>query len=114
VQPLLLKYAPEKLYAMQADKQRLNVLLELGYDSIICFLGNSGVDKSTLLNALAAGEYQILPAGGIGPLTAQTTKVRYSKEKPFYVTITLESLPSPLKLGFRLCAVRLILVKAKN
>ena len=42
--------------------------------------------KSTLLNALAAGASQILPAGGIGPLTAQATEVRYSEEKFFHVT----------------------------
>ena len=51
----------------------------------VCFLGNSGVGKSTLLNALAAGASQILPAGGIGPLTAQATEVRYSEEKCFHV-----------------------------
>jgi len=86
VQPFLLKYAPEKLYAIQADKQRLNVLRESRYDITVCFLGNSGVGKSTLLNALVAGECQILPAGGIGPLTAQATEVRYSEEKQFHVT----------------------------
>jgi len=39
-----------------------------------------------LLNALAADSEQILPAGGIGPLTAQATEVVYSEIKKFKVT----------------------------
>ncbi|MCT0214372.1 dynamin family protein [Synechococcus sp. CS-1326] len=85
-QPFLEKHAPERLEAVQADQQRLSRLLKTKDEVTICFLGNSGVGKSTLLNALAAGASQILPAGGIGPLTAQATEVRYSEEKRFLVT----------------------------
>lgn len=85
-QKFLEKYAPEKLEAIDADRHRLKNLIDSEEGVTICFLGNSGVGKSTLLNALAAGEFQVLPAGGIGPLTAQATEVRYSAEKRFRVT----------------------------
>lgn len=84
--PFLERHAPDRLEAVQADQQRLSRLLKSRDGVTICFLGNSGVGKSTLLNAMAAGASQILPAGGIGPLTAQATEVRYSEEKQFHVT----------------------------
>jgi len=48
-----------------------------------CFLGTSGIGKSTLLNALIAKDKTVLPAGGIGPLTAQAITVRYSDKSSF-------------------------------
>ena len=83
--PFLERHSPDRLQAVQADKERLSRLLASTDEVTVCFLGNSGVGKSTLLNALAAGASQILPAGGIGPLTAQATEVRYSEEKCFHV-----------------------------
>lgn len=83
--PFLEKHAPERLAAVEGDYQRLRRLLAKPDEVTVCFLGNSGVGKSTLLNALAAGERQVLPAGGIGPLTAQATEVRYSEERRFRV-----------------------------
>ena len=71
--PFLERHSPDRLQAVQADKERLSRLLASTDEVTVCFLGNSGVGKSTLLNALAAGASQILPAGGIGPLTAQAT-----------------------------------------
>ena len=84
--PFLSRHAPEKVEAVEADHQRLSLLLNSKNEVTVCFLGNSGVGKSTLLNVIAAGSSQILPAGGIGPLTAQATEVRYSEEKCFFVT----------------------------
>ena len=48
-------------------------------------MGNSGVGKSTLINALVAGKEILLPAGGVGPLTAQALTVRYSNKPRFEV-----------------------------
>lgn len=84
--PFLQKYGPERLSSLESDYLRLKRLMEKPEAVTICFLGNSGVGKSTLLNALAAGDRQVLPAGGIGPLTAQATEVRYNPERQFRVT----------------------------
>jgi hypothetical protein len=47
-------------------------------DLSIGFVGESQVGKSTLINALL--DRQALPSGGIGPLTAQATRVIYAPE----------------------------------
>lgn len=52
----------------------------------VCFLGSSGVGKSTLLNGLVAGDISVLPQGGIGPLTAQATVVRFAQKRFFKAT----------------------------
>lgn len=83
--PFLEKHAPDRLASLEADYLRLKRLKAKPDEVTICFLGNSGVGKSTLLNALAAGDRQVLPAGGIGPLTAQATEVRFSDERRFRV-----------------------------
>jgi hypothetical protein len=42
-------------------------------------LGEAGVGKSTLLNALLADGFPILPQGGVGPLTGTHVHVRYAQ-----------------------------------
>jgi ribosome biogenesis GTPase A len=51
----------------------------------VCFLGNSNVGKSTIINAIVAGHEYVLPQGGVGPLTAQATTVEYSETRYFKI-----------------------------
>ncbi len=48
------------------------------------FLGESQVGKSSLINALL--DRTALPAGGIGPLTAQAVRVRHGRDEGFLVS----------------------------
>ena len=83
--PFLKQSAPDHLSALDNDAERLSRLLARPDHVTVCFLGHSGIGKSTLLNAVAAGRDQVLPAGGIGPLTAQATEVHFSEVPSFKV-----------------------------
>jgi hypothetical protein len=85
VKPFLDKYAKERISALDNDCDRLKRITAEPNELTVCFIGMSNVGKSTLLNAIAAGERTILPAGGIGPLTAQATVVQYSDKPKFKV-----------------------------
>lgn len=81
--PFLDLYAPERVQPLVSDAKRLGELLKQPPETLVACLGNSGVGKSTLINALVAGDRQLLPAGGTGPLTALATTVRFG-ETPFF------------------------------
>src|SRR4051794_40322287 len=86
VKPFLEGVQPEKVAALDGDAQNLDgVALIADRELAVCFLGNAGVGKSTLINSLVAGKEVILPAGGIGPLTAQALAVRYAPRRRFEV-----------------------------
>lgn len=57
-------------------------------------IGLSGVGKSSLLNALLMPEMQLLPAGGVGPLTARIVRLAHRSELVFRVAY-VEGAPSP-------------------
>jgi len=77
--PFLERNAPERLTDFDRDCQRLSESSKtIGQELSVCFLGNSGVGKSTLINALVANGATVVPSGGVGPLTAQALTVRHS------------------------------------
>src|SRR4051794_17410214 len=85
-QPFLLKHLPDKVTEFDKDLAMLKAV-EAAIDKPMaaCFLGSAGIGKSTLINSLVGGAEVIVPAGGIGPLTAQAMKVRYHEEPYFEV-----------------------------
>lgn len=49
-------------------------------------VGNAGIGKSTLLNALLNDRMPILPHGGCGPYTARAARIRYASDPYFAIT----------------------------
>jgi hypothetical protein len=78
VRTFLEKQVPEQVAPLDEEAARLKGVLTQANETMVCFVGDSGVGKSTLLNAIVAGDRTIAPAGGVGPLTALATELRYS------------------------------------
>ena len=81
------QHSIKRLAAFDSDFEKLKTLEALSQQELtICFLGASGVGKSTLINVLVADGQQVLPQGGVGPLTAQATVVKHSKDQRLRAT----------------------------
>ncbi|HYG10431.1 MAG TPA: dynamin family protein [Pyrinomonadaceae bacterium] len=78
VRSFLEKTVPEgKIAEFDKDRDLLSKVARVGdADVAVCFLGPSGIGKSTIINAVVGGSQSVVPSGGVGPLTAQALVVR--------------------------------------
>jgi hypothetical protein len=78
VRSFLEKTVPvEKIVEFDKDRDLLSKVARVGdADVAVCFLGPSGIGKSTIINAVVGGSQSVVPSGGVGPLTAQALVVR--------------------------------------
>ncbi|TKD01685.1 dynamin family protein [Polyangium fumosum] len=90
--PFLEQHAPLSLESIDKRRSDVEKLSRSVDDEVaVCFLGDAGVGKSTLLNAIVSPDVNVLPHGGIGPLTAQATVVRYAENPYFRATYLSKS-----------------------
>jgi len=86
VKPFLLNHGLEKLEEYDAEANRLERIQEtLQTKMPVCFLGNAGIGKSTLINCVVFGKDIYIPSGGVGPLTAQAITVCHGEHPSFEV-----------------------------
>lgn len=86
VKPFLLDHGLEKVEEYDAELKRLERIQATLYAKMpVCFLGNAGIGKSTLINAIVFGKEIYIPSGGVGPLTAQALTVCHGEHPSFEV-----------------------------
>lgn len=73
----------EAVESLDRSEAILRAALKRDTTLSIGFLGESQVGKSTIINALVG--VSALPSGGVGPLTAQATRVSYRDQHGFSV-----------------------------
>ncbi|HEX2569295.1 MAG TPA: dynamin family protein [Polyangia bacterium] len=78
LRPWLTDYIKGDIVSLDQAAAVVGHALERKTRLAIGFVGESQVGKSSLINALLGRS--ALPSGGIGPLTAQATQVRYAEE----------------------------------
>ena len=66
IRPFFSDHEPDKLVEFDKDCQRIEeVETDLQKQLPVCFLGGSGVGKSTLINALVFGKDSYIPSGAL-------------------------------------------------
>ena len=86
VKPFLLDHGLDKLEEYDAEVKRLErIQAALQTKMPVCFLGNAGIGKSTLINGVVFGKDIYIPSGGVGPLTAQALTVCHGEHASFEV-----------------------------
>src|SRR5213592_1226934 len=86
VMPFLLGHGLEKVEEYDAEIKRLERIQATLHSKMpVCFLGNAGIGKSTLINAIVFGKDIYIPSGGVGPLTAQALTVCHGEAASFEV-----------------------------
>ena len=102
VRPFLVENVPDRVEDLDDDAKLLRSLARQAREPIeVCFLGAAGKGKSTLINALVAGGDVVVPFGGVQPLTAQGTIVRFA-ETPTFTALYLPSAEVERRLLFPL------------
>ena len=99
VKPFLSDEDPAKVAELDRDLEKLEDREKLLSEPLsVCLVGSAGIGKSTLINAMVAGEKVLVPSGGVGPLTAQAIQISYSESPSF--TAIYHSPSSFWKIGF--------------
>lgn len=75
IRPFLAEHRVISIDALDQAKQALEQTLKRPAHLKVGFVGASQVGKSSIINALLG--QRVVPAGGIGPLTAQATTIEY-------------------------------------
>jgi hypothetical protein len=102
VRPFLLEHFPDRIDDLDVDAELLRTLTRFSREPVeACFLGAAGKGKSTLINALVAGGDVVVPFGGVQPLTAQGTVLRYA-EHPTFTALYLSAVEVERRLLFPL------------
>lgn len=75
IRPFFSDHEPDKLLTeFDKDCQKIEEIeADLQKQLPVCFLGGSGVGKSTLINALVFGKDSYIPSGGHWPVNCSST-----------------------------------------
>lgn len=97
IRPLLLEHGSPHVASIDQAMDVLKGALQTPKHINIGFLGAAQVGKSSLINALL--DNRLLPAGGIGPLTAQATRISFAEEGRLRVTYHGKQRLNKLRFG---------------